>query len=305
MILVEVCADSPAGVAAALSGGADRIELCTALALGGLTPSHGLIKEAWRMIDAHNAAAADDDAAPAPPPNPPRAAVQLVVLIRPRAGDFVYDEREARVMEEDIAACARLGADSVAVGALEPVGGEGFDVDASLLARLTKAARAAGLPQPCCFHRAFDLVRDRARALEQLAADGFVGRVLTSGGCARAADESGRAALADLVRQAPKGLEIVAAGGIRPDNVAAVVKGAGVRQVHSSAGTGLPFERLWRRERQQQPGHDRHQGAVLGSVGATQAQDEWHCADEETVRAIVREARAAGAGAASAAEVDD
>jgi copper homeostasis protein len=285
MIAVEICADSPEGVEAALRGGADRIELCTALALGGLTPSMGLIAEARRAIDARHAAAGAAGAA-----------AELVVLIRPRPGDFVHDEREARVMEEDIGACARLGADSVAVGPLLPTA-KGFAVDTVLLERLARAAREAGLRQSCCcFHRAFDLVEDRTAALEQIAANGLVGRVLTSGGAARAVDQAGCAELAALVRQADRlggRVEIVAAGGIRPENVADVVRRTGVRQVHSAA-TGAVVERAWR---QQQKGHDRHRGgAVLGSAGV-EAQDEWRCADEETVRAIVREAKEAAAAA--------
>jgi copper homeostasis protein len=281
-MIVEVCADSPEGVEAALRGGADRIELCTGLALGGLTPSIGLIAEARRAIDAHAAGAAR--------------AAELVVLIRPRPGDFVYDESEARVVEEDINACARLGADSVAIGPLLPRGRQGFAVDTALLERLTRAAREAGLRQPCCFHRAFDLVEDRTAALEQIAANGLVGRVLTSGGAARAADQAGCAELAALVRQADRlgGVEIVAAGGIRPENVADVVRRTGVRQVHSAA-TGAVVERA--RRQQQHKGHDRHGGgAVLGSAGP-EAQEEWRCADEATVRAIVREANEAAAAA--------
>jgi copper homeostasis protein len=313
MIVVEVCVDSPAGVAAALRGGADRIELCSALALGGLTPSPGLIAEARRAVDAHAAAAAAADGAPS------AKRPELVVLIRPRPGDFVYDQCEARVMLDDVAACARLGADSVAIGALAPArrhGSEewtgGFVVDAALLARLALAARAAALG-PSCFHRAFDLVEDRAAALETLIgvrpggqeeeeAAALVGRVLTSGGAARAGDDDGCAAIAALVGQARgRGVEVVAAGGIRADNVAAVVARTGARQVHSSAlpSRGVVVERPWRRRTAAAAAAAAAAavvgGAVLGSAGA-EAQDEWRCADEGHVRELVREARRAAGG---------
>lgn len=298
MVVVEVCVDSPAGIAAALRGGADRIELSSALSLGGLTPSAGLIAEARRAIDEHAA------------PSAKRA--ELVVLIRPRPGDFVYDESEARVMLEDIAACARLGADNVAIGVLAPArkGGSeaewtgGFVIDVALTTRLAQAARAAGL-DPCCFHRAFDLVEDRAAALEALygIGAGLIRRVLTSGGAARAADDDGCAAIAALVGQDREGgaIKIVAAGGIRADNVAAVVARTGACEVHSSAlGAAAAVERPWRRRRTSVA----MSAAVLGSAGP-EAQDEWRCADEAHVRELVfqagRGAMGGGGGGCSVA----
>jgi len=305
-IRVDICVDSIDGVLAALGGGADSIELCSALALGGLTPSLGLIRAARDAIARHNADGVALD--------PRRGRTYLVVLIRPRPGDFVYDEREARIMVAEIAAAQAAGADSVAVGCLAPDdGGGGFHVDVSLLSRLTAAADDAGLLLPCTFHRAFDLIRDLDRALDDLmAVEPIVGLVLTSGGRATAAE--GAPTLARLAGRAcaagRAGFKIVAAGGVRPDNVAALVlaAGSGVWQVHSSAPGPAPVERAWRRRARLEArarggggggggggeggGGDRG-GPVLGSAGARAAQDEWRCADAGVVRRLVAEARRA------------
>lgn len=196
---LEVCVDDVAGLAAAVEGGADRIELCSSLGQGGLTPSAGLMAEAARLP------------------------IPVIALIRPRGGGFVYTEAEERVMRRDIERAAELGLAGVAIGALT----DGRDLDLALLQRLV--AGAAGLQ--LTLHRAFDLVRDPAKALEQAVALGFH-RILTSGGAPQA--PAGAAQLAARVAQSRGRVGILAGSGIHADNVAALLAATGVTEVHGS-----------------------------------------------------------------------
>lgn len=199
MSLLEVCVDDAAGLSAALHGGADRIELCSSLGLGGLTPSAGLMQEAAGL------------------------GIPVIALIRPRAGDFVYDAAEERVMQRDIEQAARLGLAGVAIGALSRDGG----LDVSMLRRL--AGQAAGLQ--LTLHRAFDLVRDPHGGLEQAVELGFT-RILSSGGAPTAA--AGAARLAELVGQSRGRIGILAGSGVHAGNVAALLASTGVQEVHAS-----------------------------------------------------------------------
>lgn len=198
--VLEVCVDDIAGLDAAQQGGADRIELCSSLGCGGLTPSAGLMAEAARR------------------------SLPVIALIRPRSGGFVYSEAEARVMQHDIARAAELGLAGVAIGGLTPE----RQLDLALLERLIRAA--AGRLQ-LTLHRAFDLVHEPGAALEAAIALGFQ-RVLTSGGAPTA--PAGAAQLAALVRQSQGRIRILAGSGIRPDNVAGLLAATGVHEVHAS-----------------------------------------------------------------------
>jgi len=199
MSLLEVCVDDLAGLDAAVQGGADRIELCSALELGGLTPSEGLMAEACQR------------------------ALPVIALIRPRAGDFVYSESEERAMRYDIECAAELGIAGVAIGALtrEAV------LDRAVLERLIE--RAVGLQ--LTLHRAFDLVRDPSAALEEAISLGF-DRVLTSGGAVQA--PAGSARLASLVRLSRGRIRILAGSGITSANVETLLDATGVHEVHAS-----------------------------------------------------------------------
>ncbi|WP_425957144.1 copper homeostasis protein CutC [Xylanimonas sp. McL0601] len=209
-VALEIAVQDVAGALVAARGGAQRIELCAALAAtGGLTPSAGLV-----------AAVADALAG---------TGVGVHVLVRPRPGAFVYDDVEVGVQVRDVRAVLDAGADGVVVGALTPSG----DVDDVALAALADAAGGAELT----FHRAFDMARDRVAALgEMRRAD--VRRVLTSGGAPSAAG-----GIAELARLAPiaagLGVELMAGGGVRPGDVAPLVA-AGVDAVHLSARRPVP-----------------------------------------------------------------
>ncbi|MBK6940044.1 MAG: copper homeostasis protein CutC [Planctomycetes bacterium] len=198
---LEICAQSVTDVAAAARGGAHRIELCCALDCGGLTPSAALIDRA-------------------------RAATRLplFVLLRPRPGGFTYDEFEWDVVIDDAARAMDAGVDGIVAGALTRVG----ELDGPRLERLKR--RIGSLP--LTLHRAFDHVRDPARALDHACALGIT-RVLTSGRALRAID--GVVELARFVALAAGRVEILSGGGVRADHVAELIARSGVREVHSSA----------------------------------------------------------------------
>ena len=205
-ITLEVCVESIAGCRTAAAGGADRIELCANLAQGGTTPSHGTMVRA-------------------------RAATQLpiVALIRPRAGDFVYDDDELAAMVSDVELARTVGLDGVAIGVL--TGDRRIDADRT--AALMRAAR----PLAVTFHRAFDQLDDRAAGLDALA-DLDVDRLLTSGGAPNA--PAGATALRELVERSNGRIEIVAGGGIGAANATALIAATGVPAVHASCSRPRP-----------------------------------------------------------------
>lgn len=199
MTLVEAAVETLDSALAAERAGADRIELCDNLSDGGTTPGAGLI-----------AAVAE------------RTQLPVFVLIRPRAGGFVYSDDEFDVMIRDVELAGRMGIAGIVTGALTPDG----RVDAERTHTLVKAA--AGLP--VTFHRAIDSAVDLPTALEE-AIEAGASRVLTSGGAATALE--GVDLIAALVDQARKRITIIAGGGIREHNVRDVIARTGVREVHA------------------------------------------------------------------------
>jgi copper homeostasis protein len=200
-VRLEICCGSLEDALAAQQGGADRIELCAALCVGGVTPSLGTILEAKDRVE-----------------------VPVMAMIRPRAAGFHYRDPELAVMERDVEAALQAGAEGVVFGALLADG----SVDVPACRRLRGAAR----DREVVFHRAFDVTPDPFRALEQLIELGFT-RVLTSGQSESAL--LGATTLRRLVAQAGDRIEILAGGGIRAHNVQEIVHATGCRQVHLSA----------------------------------------------------------------------
>lgn len=198
--ILEICVDDSAGVDAAVAGGADRIELCSALELGGLTPSAALLDHALRS------------------------GCPIHVMIRPRAGGFVYDQDDVALMIAEIHGAVERGAAGVVVGALRPDG----RLDRAALERFRDAAQGAAI----VLHRAIDLVPDPVAAVGEAIALGY-DKILSSGG-ARTAIE-GAAMLAAMVAAAGERLSIIAGSGVTPDTVARIVAETGVREVHGSA----------------------------------------------------------------------
>lgn len=199
--LLEIAANSLASALAAQEGGADRIELCENLAEGGTTPSYGtlvVVRERLR--------------------------IPVYVLIRPRGGDFLYDDAEAEVVRRDIEHCVRLGCDGVVIGALDADG----SIDAAYCRQWIAAAGTLGVT----FHRAFDAARDQAQALQAIIDLGCE-RVLTSG--ARANALAGADNIAALVRQAGDRIRIMAGAGIDAGNVTDIAARSGAHEFHASA----------------------------------------------------------------------
>lgn len=196
--LLEVCVGDPEGLDAAVAGGADRIELCSALELGGLTPSPGLLRRARGCP------------------------VPVHVLLRPRPGDFCYSPAELAALADDLEAVVDAGLDGVVLGVSRP----DLTLDEAALAALV--ARAGELQKT--LHRVFDLVPDRAAALETAVRLGF-GRILTSGGASTAPE--GAAELARLVRSARGRIILLAGGGVRAETVP-LLADAGITEFHAS-----------------------------------------------------------------------
>ncbi len=195
--LIEVCLDSAESAKAAEGGGAGRVELCADLVEGGTTPSAGMIATTRRQIE-----------------------IGLQVMIRPRGGDFCYSALEVECMLRDVELARELGADGVVVGALTPDG----TVDRPLTARLV----AAAAPLPVTFHRAFDMTREPAAALEALIELG-IERLLTSGQESSALE--GLELIAELIEQAGERIVVMPGCGITPRNLDRVLA-TGAREVH-------------------------------------------------------------------------
>lgn len=201
--LIEVCVSSVTDAVLAEQAGADRLELCSALELGGLTPSLGTVQTCREAVD-----------------------IPIVVMIRPRAGGFAYDEYEFDSMLRDMDALGNAGIEGFVFGVLTEDG----DIDRPRVAKLVQ--QAAG--KATVFHRAFDFVRRPSRALEQLIDSGVV-RILTSGGCETAL--LGADNILRLVEDAKGRIEILPGGGIRPENVELVLRKTLCNQAHVGAST--------------------------------------------------------------------
>jgi copper homeostasis protein len=201
-MIIEVCVQGIESVAAAAAGRAHRIELCEALGIGGVTPSHGMIAIATKEFSG-----------------------PIHVLIRPRAGDFVVSDRELRVMLKDIERAKALGIAGIATGALL----SGGKVDRPKLAALLKVAQ----PLEVTFHRAFDLIEDQESALTELIELG-VKRILTAGG-ARSARE-GLDRLSKLQKSAGDRLTILAGGACVEQDLAAFAA-SGLDEAHFGSAT--------------------------------------------------------------------
>ncbi|MBM4194211.1 MAG: copper homeostasis protein CutC [Gemmatimonadetes bacterium] len=204
-VLVEAAVDTFAGALAAQDAKVQRIELCGPLLDGGTTPSAGVIARCCEKL-----------------------LVSVNVLVRPRAGDFVYTDDEIEIMKKDMVVAKELGVDGFAVGALTKDG----DVDAAHMAELI----AVATPLRVVFHRAFDQVVDQDEALELLVSLQVNG-ILTSGGARTAAE--GVARIKALVDRADRRIRVIAAGSITRANARQIVAATGVTAIHGRAFEGL------------------------------------------------------------------
>ena len=212
-MILEIAANSVASALAAQQGGAGRVELCTALELGGLTPSYAQIAMAREKLT-----------------------IPLYVLIRPRAGDFLYNDLEFETMLRDIEACAKAGCDGVVLGVLDADG----RVDRPRCRSLISAAGNMGVT----FHRAFDLARDPLTALEDVIALGC-GRVLTSG--AQASAIEGAELIRQLVELAAGRIVVMPGAGVVAGNLDKLRELTCAREFHASAKQQYPSNMQWQR----------------------------------------------------------
>ncbi len=212
--ILEVCAGDIDSVIAAAKGGADRVELCSALVEGGVTPSIGFIRQALKVKG-----------------------VKVHVLIRPRGGDFLYTEEEVNLMVDDIKACREAGVHGVVIGALTSDG----NID---MVACQKLVEAAGTDINITFHRAFDLCANPIAALDQIIALGC-NRLLTSGQAASAAE--GLTMLSELVKYADGRLTILAGGGVSAENAGKIIAESGTNEVHASARSTVGSKMTYRK----------------------------------------------------------
>lgn len=204
-MLLEICAATVDDVQAAKDGGADRIELNMGLEVGGLTPSPSLVRAAREIFTG-----------------------EILVMIRPRSGDFCYSEAEKRILLEDAESLLGDGASGIVFGGLSSQG----QVDRALCREMRKISQG----RPCVFHRALDLVQDWRSSLEQLK-DLGIDRVLTSGMQATAGQGQ------DLLRQfvtVADPMAVVAGSGINPSNLESLAKATGCRQFHGTFSRPCP-----------------------------------------------------------------
>ena len=245
--LTEVCVEGIDGLVAAQRAGADRIELCASLIEGGITPSLGTVHTALSV-----------------------ATVPLHVIVRPRGGDFLYSEHEYNSILADVKALRELRITGVVVGCLNAEG----TIDER---RMSEIVQAAGPLNVTC-HRAFDMTRDPAEALEALVRC-KVGRVLTSG--QRNTAIEGLEVLAQLVSQAGNRIIILGCGALDPGNIGKVRRDAGLSELHFAALQELPSAMDYRNPR-----------VGMGSTGVDR-EYRVTATDEHLVAATIAAARAA------------
>lgn len=198
--LIEICIEGAESAVLAEKGGAKRVELCSDLFEGGITPSIGTVRAAKKL-----------------------SSIALNVMVRPRGGDFCYSDIEFEAMKEDIKALKDEGVYGVVFGILTPDG----SVDKERCAELVKLAR----PLACTFHRAFDMVKDQAKALEDIISLGF-DRILTSGGEPSALE--GAEKLQKIMEQAGDRIIIMPGAGIKDTNIERINRLLHAKEYHMS-----------------------------------------------------------------------
>lgn len=238
--ILEVCADSVQSAVAAQEGGADRIELCSGLVIGGLSPSPALFKQIRKYTD-----------------------LKIRTLLRPRFGDFCYDDYEFQTLKEEVEMFRELGADGVVIGMLNPDG----TLDVERMEVLVNAAGDIGIT----LHRAFDVCRDPYEALEQCASLG-IDTILTSG--QKSSAWEGRGLLAELAEQAAGRVEILAGAGVNPGVIEKLAGCTAVRAFHMSGKKVMDSRMEFRRE-----------GVPMGIPGFSEF-EIWQTDREQVRRAV-------------------
>jgi copper homeostasis protein len=207
--LLEIAVESVEAAEAAQRAGADRIELCGALHLGGVTPAPALLSSAREHLH-----------------------IPIFVMIRPRGGDFVYSAVEFEEMKASIASAKTAGANGIVLGVLKS--------DAGVDIERTRGLVAAAQPVPVTFHRAFDETVDLSEALEDVIQTGAT-RILTSGGAGNALE--GMEVIAKLLSAAAGRITIVPGAGITSENISRLALATRAREFHAGLSSLLPYPR--------------------------------------------------------------
>ena len=211
---LEVCVDSAESAEAAAKGGADRVELCANLVIGGTTPPEALFEKIRSLTD-----------------------IRVNVLIRPRYGDFLYTEYEFDMISRSVARIREMGANGVVIGCLLPDGS--LDME-----RMKRLVELAG-PMDVTLHRAFDMCRDAYEALDQAAALG-IRTILTSG--QKENSWAGRELIAGLVKESGGRVDIMAGGGVDAGKIRELIPATGAGSYHMSGKVVLDSGMVYRRE---------------------------------------------------------
>lgn len=211
--VLEVCADSPESALAAVRGGADRLELCSNLVIGGTTPGPALYREIRRTCD-----------------------IRIHALIRPRFGDFCYTDAEFRMILDEVSMYRSLGAEGVVIGVLKPDG----DLDLERMKLLMAAAEGMSVT----LHRAFDVCRDPFRTLREARELG-IQTILTSGQANTCLE--GSRLLGELVKEAGDGIEILVGSGVNPEAIRILRAKTGARAFHMSGKVTLDSSMEYRK----------------------------------------------------------
>ncbi len=208
---LEICCFNISSCRFAQDNGAGRIELCDNPAEGGTTPSAGLVEAARKIL-----------------------AIDLYPIIRPRGGDFLYDDDDFGIMRRDVLMCKELGCDGVVIGMVDRSGA----IDVRRMAQLVTLA----YPMEVTCHRAFDQTSDPFEALETIISIGCT-RILTSG--QRPTAREGIALIAELVSISGERIVIMPGSGVRSENIRSLIEGTGAAEFHSTARmkhpTGMDF----------------------------------------------------------------
>lgn len=216
-ITLEICAQSLISALIAQEGGADRVELCAALEVGGITPSPAVLKETRKRLD-----------------------IDICVLVRPRGGDFIHSDLEFSLIKQDIIYCKKIGMNGIVVGIQKP--------DRSLDIERMKHLHDLARPMQVVCHRAFDRVPDPFIEMENLIAIGY-DRILTSGQAESA--PQGRDLLRGLIEKANGRITIMPGAGILPENVKELVDFTGAKEIHMTAKKFYPEKECWETDLEQ------------------------------------------------------
>lgn len=220
--LLEVCADSVRSAVEAQAGGADRIELCSGLVIGGLSPSSAMFEQVKKNVD-----------------------IPVRVLLRPRFGDFCYDGYEFETLKEEVCLFREAGADGVVIGILKPDGTLDIDRMKALVECAKSESKSGKRPCAVTFHRAFDVCKDPHEALKECIQLG-IDTILTSG--QKDSAWNGRELLKELAEEAAGKIEILAGAGINPEVIGELAGYAGVTSFHMSGKKVTDSKMEFRRE---------------------------------------------------------